>query len=234
MSSRLLVSYGASPDVICLIVDFVEQDGFGLVTGITSLFGISNFSSPRRRRTANGSMVEEADLFASAVTMVSYQLISLFYSFVIVVLLVCSNGRSLYASEWLTFQASHIVLARDDLNFPPPSLRLSKQLTALKTSCMVLSLTKGVDRNVWGKGAKPHLPQLYSRFLPPYWTASAASAVVVGVRLSSTARPPVPVYRAIRVAHGNMFVLWKGTIESVATARYELLGAWSIFSILDL
>ncbi len=30
----------ASPDVIRLIVDFVEVDGFGLVTGITSLFGI--------------------------------------------------------------------------------------------------------------------------------------------------------------------------------------------------
>ncbi|PBK80144.1 hypothetical protein ARMGADRAFT_1092529 [Armillaria gallica] len=65
---------------------------------------------------------------------------------------------------------------------------------------------EGVNRNVWGKGAEPHLPQLYSRFLPPYWTASAASAMVVGVRLSSTARPSVPVYRAIRVAHGNMLL----------------------------
>ncbi|PBK84269.1 hypothetical protein ARMGADRAFT_1088499 [Armillaria gallica] len=123
----------------------------------------------------------------------------------------------------------------DDLNFPSPSLRHSKQLPVLKISCAVLDLTKGVDRNVWGTGAKPHLPQLYSRFLSPYWTASAAFAMVVGVRLSLTARLPVPVYRAIQVAHGSLFVLvrkWKGTIESVATARYELLGAWNIFQSL--
>ncbi len=39
---HLVFSYpiDASPDVVHLVVDFVEQDGSGLVTGITSLFGI--------------------------------------------------------------------------------------------------------------------------------------------------------------------------------------------------
>ncbi|PBK64875.1 hypothetical protein ARMSODRAFT_454514 [Armillaria solidipes] len=74
----------ASPAVVCLIVDFVEQDGFGLVTGISSLFGIVDrsifFLSVSRRRDEQrtgivdtpmlpGSMVEEADLLTSAFTM---------------------------------------------------------------------------------------------------------------------------------------------------------------------
>ncbi len=147
-SCLLVFSYpiAVSPDLVpCLVVDFVEVDEFGLVTGITSLFGIvdcSNFSSHRDddgsdQRTVSSSlsfrvfvgsdaiqgigntsmlpasMVEEAGLgkglvphccsldflpivrqLTCALTMVSYQSITQFYSFLIAVLLVYSNGRS--------------------------------------------------------------------------------------------------------------------------------------------
>ncbi|KAK0217537.1 hypothetical protein EDD85DRAFT_798012 [Armillaria nabsnona] len=183
---------GASPDVIYLIVDFVELDGFGLVTGICFLFRslIDRFFALNDVVIVNtlnvpGLMVEEP-CFACKVAKLLFPLF-----------LTLSSPAHLSVDEQAClddFHASHTVLTRledttilrtrtskqpvafkldDDLNFPPPN--------PIFLNCTAASS-------------------------PPigYWTACAASAM-----LSSIARPPVPVYRAIRVAHGNMFVLWK-------------------------
>ncbi|PBK81294.1 hypothetical protein ARMGADRAFT_1091441 [Armillaria gallica] len=55
----LLYLIGASPAVVRLLVDFVEQDGSGLVIGICFLFPMWPSSIPS---TIHGSMVGEVDL----------------------------------------------------------------------------------------------------------------------------------------------------------------------------
>ncbi|PBK81290.1 hypothetical protein ARMGADRAFT_1091438 [Armillaria gallica] len=55
----LLYLIGASPAVVRLLIDFVEQDGSGLVTGICFLFPTWPSSIPS---TIHGSMVGEVDL----------------------------------------------------------------------------------------------------------------------------------------------------------------------------
>ncbi len=158
MSSRLLVSYGASPAVVRLIIDFVEQDGFGLVTGITSLSESSidqNFHNGDEQRTVSSSlsfrifvgsyaiqgivntsmlpasMVEEADL------------VRIWYDTV-----VSSVSYPLFASSRLQLWLLSRSMTTSTSSLPVYN---STHLPALKISCMVLDLTKHIDTNVQGK-----------------------------------------------------------------------------------
>ncbi|SJL08921.1 uncharacterized protein ARMOST_12295 [Armillaria ostoyae] len=146
------------------------------------------------------SMVEEADLLTSAFTMVSYQFITQFYSFLIAILLVYSNGRSK-----LVFGGSDVVLTRSDHSLNEDSTALNRS-TGPQGLCAALNLTMVVDIFARGKLAEmrltdtrytPHgsLPQMYDHILP---LLNCSRSVCEGGRsirliwLPSSARPPEP------------------------------------------
>ncbi|PBK84267.1 hypothetical protein ARMGADRAFT_1088497 [Armillaria gallica] len=224
----LVFSYpiGASPDVVHLAVDFVEQDGFGLVTSITSLFGIVHFSSHHdgdEQRTVSiantsmlpASMVEEADL-----------LTCIYY--------VYSNGRSKLVSG-----GSDVVLTRSDHSLnedvkQPVAVKLDDYVdppswsTALNRStspqglCTVLNLTMVVDTFVSRmdrllKCTTASSPiELFTQRMRR-WSIDKTDMALIKCATACA------IYQAIWRAYQGVGVVrkWK--------ERWELMGAWNVF-----